>query len=66
MVQSENTRKGRVLRTRAQSLELDERDCDARLAALRASIDAGDRSGIAKGDVFRRVRTRLKLPAVSR
>jgi hypothetical protein len=34
---------------------------EAKLAALRAAIDEGDASAIAKGDVFRRVFKRLKL-----
>jgi hypothetical protein len=66
MVQSENTEKGRARARRSRSLERDEREHEARLAALRTSIDAGDRSGVAKGDVFRRVRKLFKLPGVSR
>jgi hypothetical protein len=34
---------------------------EARLAALRTAIDAGDSSGIAEGDVFARVRKVLNL-----
>jgi hypothetical protein len=34
---------------------------ESKLAALRAAIDEGDASGIAKGDVLRRVYKRLKL-----
>jgi hypothetical protein len=34
---------------------------EAKLATLRAAIDEGMASGIAKGDVFRRLRKRLKL-----
>jgi hypothetical protein len=33
----------------------------AKLAALRAAIDEGDASGIAKGNAFDRVRKTLKL-----
>jgi hypothetical protein len=36
--------------------------CEVNLAALRAAIDEGDASGIAKGDAFKRVRKALKLP----
>jgi antitoxin ParD1/3/4 len=36
---------------------------ETKLAALRAAIDEGDASGIAKGDVFARVRKTLGLPA---
>jgi hypothetical protein len=35
----------------------------AKLAPLRAAIDEGDSSGVAKGDVFARVRKTLNLPA---
>jgi len=37
-----------------------------KLAALRRAIDEGDASGIAKGDVFARVRKKLGLPKRSR
>jgi hypothetical protein len=37
-----------------------------KLALLRTAIDAGDASGIAKGDVFARIRRTLKLPATKR
>lgn len=42
-------------------MEREERICDAKLAALRTAIDEGDASGIAEGDVFARVRKKLKL-----
>jgi len=35
---------------------------DDKLATLRTAIDEGDASGVAEGDVFARVRERLKLP----
>jgi antitoxin ParD1/3/4 len=35
---------------------------EEKLAALRAAIDEGDASGLAKGDVFARVRKVLGLP----
>jgi hypothetical protein len=37
------------------------RQLRARSAALRAAIDEGDASGIAKGNVFARVRKKLNL-----
>jgi hypothetical protein len=39
---------------------------EAKLAALRAAIDEGDASGIAKGNAFGRVRKILKLRAKPR
>jgi hypothetical protein len=36
---------------------------EVKLAALRAAIDEGDASGIAKGDVFAGVREALHLPS---
>ena len=38
----------------------------AKLAALQAAIDEGDASGTAKGNVFGRVRKKLKLPKTLR
>jgi hypothetical protein len=38
---------------------------DDKIAALRAAIDEGDKSGIAYGNVFGRVRKSLKLPRSS-
>ena len=52
-----------VIRSALRSLERDEREHRAKLAAIRAAVDAGDASGIAKGNVFARVRRTLKLPA---
>ena len=52
-----------VVRAALRTLEREERQYEAKLAALRAAIDDGDASGIAAGDVFRRVRKALKLPA---
>ena len=51
-----------VVRAGLRKLEREERQYEAKLAALRAAIDQGDASGIAKGNVFRRVRRTLKLP----
>jgi hypothetical protein len=36
---------------------------EMKLAALKAAIEAGDASGIAKGDVFARIRKALNLPS---
>jgi hypothetical protein len=44
----------------------EEQQYEAKLAALRAALDAGDASGIADGDVFARRRKALNLPAVPR
>lgn len=49
-----------VIRAALRSLDRDEREYEARLAALRAAVDEGDASGIAPGDVFARVRKKLK------
>ncbi len=46
-----------VLRT----LEREEQQFEAKLAALRTAIDQGDASGTALGGSFRRVRRTLKL-----
>ena len=51
-----------VVRAGLRTLDREEREYEAKLEALRAAIDKGDASGIAKGDVFRRVRKALKLP----
>lgn len=51
-----------VIRAALRSLDRDEQEYEARLAVLRSAIDEGDSSGIAEGDVFRRVRKRLNLP----
>lgn len=47
-----------VVRAALRTLEREERQYEAKLTALRAAIDDGDASGIAKGDVFARVRGR--------
>jgi septal ring factor EnvC (AmiA/AmiB activator) len=47
-------------------LEREEQQYEAKLAALRSAIAEGDKSGIAEGDVFARVRKSLKLPVSSR
>jgi antitoxin ParD1/3/4 len=55
-----------VVRAGLRNLEREEREYEAKLAGLRAAVDEGDASGVARGDVFRRVRKRLRLPAASR
>ena len=55
-----------VVRAGLRILEREEQQYEAKLAALRAAIDEGDASGIAKGQVFRRVRKALKLAGSSR
>ncbi|HZT31699.1 MAG TPA: type II toxin-antitoxin system ParD family antitoxin [Bryobacteraceae bacterium] len=52
-----------VVRAALRTLEREEQEDAARLAALRAAIDEGDTSGAATGDVFARVRKTLKLAA---
>ena len=51
-----------VVRAALRTLEREERQYEAKLAALRTAIDEGDVSGLAAGDVFDRVRKTLKLP----
>jgi antitoxin ParD1/3/4 len=55
-----------VVRAGLRTLEREEQRYEAKLAALRSAIDEGDKSGIAGGDVFARVRKSLKLPVSSR
>jgi antitoxin ParD1/3/4 len=55
-----------VVRAALRTLERDEQEYEAKLAALRAAIDEGDASGIAKGNVFARVRKALNLPRTPR
>jgi antitoxin ParD1/3/4 len=52
-----------VVRAALRTLEREERVYEAKLEALRAAINEGDRSGIAEGDVFAQVREALKLTA---
>jgi antitoxin ParD1/3/4 len=51
-----------VMRTALRLLERDERENEAKMAALRAAIDAGFASGIAKPGVFSRIRKKHGLP----
>jgi antitoxin ParD1/3/4 len=55
-----------VLRAALRTLEREEQEHDAKLAALRSAIDEGDSSGIAKGDVFARVRKRISRQTTQR
>ena len=55
-----------VVRAALRTLEREERQYEAKLAALRTAIDEGDASGIAKGKVFDRVRKTLNLRAAPR
>ena len=51
-----------VVRAALRTLEREEQQYEAKLAALRAAVDEGDASGVAEGNVFTRVRERLNLP----
>jgi antitoxin ParD1/3/4 len=42
-----------VVRAALRTLEREERQVEAKLAALRTAIDEGDASGVAKGNFFR-------------
>ncbi len=55
-----------VVRAALRTLEREEQQYQAKLAALRAAIDQGDASGLAKGNVFARVRKTLKFPVTRR
>lgn len=55
-----------VVRAALRSLAREEQEHEARIAALRSAIDAGDASGVAEQGVFARVRESLKLPSTSR
>lgn len=50
-----------VVRTALRSLEREEREDQAKLAALRAAIAEGDASGVAEPGSFDRVRARFGL-----
>lgn len=55
-----------VVRAGLRTLEREEQQYEAKVAALRTAIDEGDASGVAKGNVFARVRKTLNLPTTSR
>ncbi len=50
-----------VVRAALRTLEREEQEFEAKLAALRTAIDTGDASGLAEGDPFERVRQKLQL-----
>jgi antitoxin ParD1/3/4 len=50
-----------VIRAALRTLEREEQQFEAKLAALRTAIDQGDASGAAPGDSFQRVRQTLNL-----
>ena len=50
-----------VVRAALRTLEREEQQYEAKLAALRTAIDEGDASGVAVGNSFERVRQTLKL-----
>ncbi len=52
-----------VVRAALRTLEREERVFEAKLATLRGSIDEGEASGVAEGDVFAQVRETLNLSA---
>jgi putative addiction module CopG family antidote len=55
-----------VVRAALRTLEREEKQYEAKLAALKTAIDQGDSSGIAEGNSFARVRQTLKLPRKKR
>jgi len=55
-----------VVRAGLRTLEREEQRYEVKLAALRAAIDDGDRSGIAEDNVFARVREKLNLSSTPR
>ena len=63
----ENVESGRyenaseVVRDALRVLQRENEQYEARLAGLRSAIDLGDASGVAKGDVFTRVRKAANL-----
>jgi antitoxin ParD1/3/4 len=55
-----------VVRAALRILEREERQFDAKLAALRSAIDEGDASGLTEGNAFDRIRQSLKLRSKKR
>lgn len=55
-----------VVRAALRNLEREEKEYDAKFAALLQALDEGDASGIAEGDVFERIKQkRLKRRSTS-
>ena len=54
-----------VLRAGLRALEEDEREDRAKLEALRTAVEAGEASGIAKGDVLSEIRERIRRRAMA-
>ena len=54
-----------VVRAALRTLEREEQQYEAKLAALQTAIDEGDASGIAKGNPFDRVRRKLRQPVMN-
>ena len=54
-----------VVRAALRTLEREEQQYEAKLAALRSAIDEGDASGVAEGNVFARVRKTLAPSAAT-
>lgn len=52
-----------VLRAGLRALDQAEKEDEAKLAALRAAVLAGEQSGLAQGDVFARLRERVRMRA---
>ncbi len=50
-----------VVRAALRTLEREEQQFEAKIAALRDAIDKGDASGVAGGNSFERVRQKLQL-----
>ena len=55
-----------VVRAALRTLEREEMEYEAKLTALRAAIDEGDASGIARGDVFAQIRRNRLVPPKGR
>ena len=55
-----------VVRAALRTLEREDQQYEAKLAVLRAAVDEGAASGLAKGNVFARFRETLRLPKAPR
>ena len=54
-----------VLRAGLRALEKVEKEDKAKLEALRSAVLAGEQSGVAEGDVFGEIRSRVRQRAVA-